>query len=98
MWGDLTWIADFPAGTAIVFEIRTAAREADVPSATPVRVMVDATGPAPPRNVTELLRLAGMPDDLPYLRVTAVLQGSVDRARSPVLTEMALAYTCVPAE
>lgn len=98
VWGNLTWDADFPAGTAIVFEIRTAAREADVPSATPVRVMVDATGPAPPRNVTELLRLAGMPDDLPYLRVTAVLQGSVDRARSPLLTEMSLAYTCVPAE
>jgi hypothetical protein len=98
VWGDLTWIASFPVGTSIVLEIRTAAREADVPSATPVRVMVDATGPAPPRNVTELLRLAGVPDDLPYLRVTAVLQGSVDRARSPVLTEMALTYTCVPAE
>ncbi|MEZ4248332.1 MAG: vWA domain-containing protein [Polyangiales bacterium] len=97
-WGELTWDADFPAGTAITFEIRTADTEAGLDAAVAARLMVDATGPTPPVDVGTLLRTAGIPDDRPFARVTAVLQGSVDRARSPVLTEMTLSNDCIPAE
>ncbi|MBX3246771.1 MAG: VWA domain-containing protein [Myxococcales bacterium] len=97
-WGALGWIADLPVGTAITFEIRAAGTLAALDGATPARVRVTSAGPMPPIDVDTILNAAGLTADHPYVRITAVLEGSLDRTSSPVLTEMQLAYTCTPAE
>ncbi len=97
-WGDFTWDATFNPGTAITFEVRAANTVAELDGAGAARVMVTTTGPTPPIDLTTLLEAAGLPSDTPYVRVTAVLQGSVDRAHSPVLTEMSVDFDCIPTE
>ncbi len=97
-WGDFTWDATFNPGTAITFEVRAANTVAELDGAGAARVMVTTTGPTPPIDLTTLLEAAGLPSDTPYVRVTAILQGSVDRAHSPVLTEMSVDFDCIPTE
>ena len=98
-WGRLNWTVSTPADTAVRFEIKTAATAAGLSSGMPDLVLA-----VPPRpdvlggagiDVGAELRAAGIPDQLPYLRVRVVLVASADRSRSPVLRSFALRYDCI---
>ncbi|HJL37320.1 MAG TPA: VWA domain-containing protein [Polyangiaceae bacterium LLY-WYZ-15_(1-7)] len=97
-WGDFTWTASTPSSTTIAFEFRTAATEAGLAAATPMRFVVPTEVMSPPVNLDDRLRAAGLPSNLPYLQMTAILSGSVDRTEAPVLTETNLDWTCIPME
>ncbi|MBX3271435.1 MAG: hypothetical protein KF729_14305 [Sandaracinaceae bacterium] len=95
-WGLLTWDVDTPAGTRVDFELRAAATEAGLTSASPIVVSVPPS--TPPVDVEARLRAAGLPFGLSFLSVTAVLRSSADRLRTPTLYEFGLDYTCAPIE
>lgn len=99
VWGTLDWTApDLPAGTSIRFELRTSDTAAALPTATPmVTVNVPSAGTGSV-NVTNALAAAGARTRLYRLRVNAVLNASPDRLRAPVLSEVRVAYTCIPDE
>ncbi len=91
-WGALSWVSQTPSTTSIQFELRTAATNADLDSASPVTFTVPGT--ASPVDVGSALIAGGSENFLPYLRVTAVLQSSADMAQTPVLTSFQLQYVC----
>ncbi len=96
-WSTLTWdVASMPTGTSIRWEIRTATTAAGAASSTPVTVTTPPT--MPPIDVAALLTAAGVPNYLPYLRVTAVLLANTGRTATPVLNSFELRYSCIPAE
>jgi hypothetical protein len=99
IWGALRWdVPALPAGTSVRFELRTADTAAALPTATPMAtVNVPAAG-AGTADVTAVLTAAGALARQYHLRVNAVLNASADRLRAPVLSEVQVAYTCIPDE
>jgi hypothetical protein len=92
-WDDLSWvISALPAGTAIRFEIQTAATAAGLAAAPVVSVTSPPTNP--PIDVGTALVAAGQANTYPHLKVTAVLLASPDRNRVPTLTSFDLKYRC----
>lgn len=96
-WGELAWVTvDMPPDTSIRWEIRAASTLADLPGTTPVTF---TTAPAiSPIDIGGRLVAAGIPNYLPYVRVTSVLIANPDRSATPVLRSFELRYTCVPTE
>ncbi len=89
-WGDFSWDADVPTGTTLTFEIQTASTQAGLSSATAVSITEPSNGS--PINIGDILVAAGLTNNLPHLRVTAVLQG--DGTDAPLLTGMNLTFDC----
>ncbi len=97
-WGPFTWVADTPPNTTIEFQFRTAGSEAGLATAMPVGFGVPDDGLTPPVNIGAFLGANGQPQNLPYLQMTTILSGSVDRTRTPALTETNLEWVCEPME
>ena len=96
-WGDLAWdLVSVPAGTSIRWEIRAANTLAALPGATPVTFTTPST--VSPVDIAARLVGAGIPNFIPYLRVTAVLLANADRTETPILRSFEVNYTCVPVE
>ncbi len=97
-WGRLQWDVSTPGRTVVRFEITTAATAAGLTGPPDLTLSVP---PRPDRmtfpgvDVGAELRAAGISDQLPYLRVRAVLVASPDRSASPVLRSFALRYDCI---
>ncbi len=99
VWGDLRWtVPDLPSGTSVRFELRTADTAAALPTATPLATVNVPSAGSGSRNVTTTLAGVGARTRLYFLRVHAVLNSSADRLRAPVLSEVQVAYTCIPDE
>ncbi|MBO6936497.1 MAG: VWA domain-containing protein [Deltaproteobacteria bacterium] len=96
VWGEFDWTATTPSDSYIEFSFQTAATEAGLSGATPVRVTVPPTTPTV--DVGALLNGAGISPSLRYLQVTATLASSLDHEDEPVLQEMRLDYTCTTTE
>jgi hypothetical protein len=95
-WGTLSWDADIPAGTRIVFELQAANSAMGVATAPVGRIStVTSTSPI---DLASALRLAGYTNGMPHLRVRAVLYSSTGGTASPALRSMAVTYDCLPAE
>ncbi len=96
-WGNLTWqIVSMPAGTSVRWELRAAMDAAALPGTTPVTFTTPST--SPPVDVAARLSAAGIPNLLPYLRVTAVLNANSARTQTPILRSFEVRFTCVPVE
>lgn len=96
-WGDLTWeVVDMPAGTSVRWEIRASDDAGTLSMVTPVTATTPPS--VAPLDVGALLVAAGVPNHLPYLRLTAVLVSNVDRTATPILRSFELRYTCTPTE
>ncbi len=97
-WGSFTWDVETPPGTSIIFSFRTAADVPGIDAARAVDVVIPDDAPTMPLDVGALLESNGLPADLPILHTQATLQGSIDRLRTPVFTEMQQDWTCLPGE
>jgi fibro-slime domain-containing protein len=100
LWGDLTYskAATTALGGQIAFKLQgaeDAAGLAAAPSTTLTLPYATTTGSV---NVQSVLKAAGLQDDSPYLRITAVLTSSVDQKSSPLLRQFDVNYTCVNVE
>ncbi len=96
-WGELTWTTvSMPAGTSIRWELRAADSLSRLASTTPVTFTAPPT--TPPIDIANRLAGAGVPNNLPFLRVTAVLRANADRSETPVLNSFETRFTCVPTE
>jgi hypothetical protein len=95
-WSSLVWAATIPAGTSIRFEARTGNTAAEAAAATPVSFTAPPS--TSPQDIGNRLVAAGMPNYLPYLRITAVLLSNTARTQTPVLSSFELRYTCTPME
>ncbi len=95
-WGLFNWRVSTPTRTAVRFEVWTRREASQLGVGAP-----DLTLTVPPRpqvgsvNLSDELRAAGVPDQLPYLRVRAVLVASPDRSSAPVLYRFGLRYDCI---
>lgn len=96
VWGNLAWTATFPADTSIKWQLQTANTKADLGGATAVFVTAPTT--SSPINISEKLEAAGEFTELPFLRVTAILQANAALTSSPVLHGFEVKYTCEAAE
>lgn len=99
-WGTLQYQVSTPSNTSgttsVRFEVRTAATQAGLDSATAATFTVPADGAdAGSFDVAQLLLDAGLPVNLPYLRVTAVLNPSPDHVIAPTLSGFTFQYNCV---
>jgi len=97
-WGDLTWSGDVPLGTAIEFQIRTAATEAELDTATPAIVEIPTDTEDSTFNITDELIAEGLTYGLPYLRITAVLKPSTSPSATPMLEGWSFEFYCEAAE
>ena len=95
-WSHLAWSADVPDGTALRFELRTAATESELAAADPV--VIDVTERSSPVNLLPILEEAEVPDQFQYMRIDAKLDPSPDTLRTPVLHGYELTVHCSPAE
>ncbi len=97
-WNEFTFDADTPDGTSITFEFRTVAEDTNAAwaSADVVPVVVSGMSHPPSIDVSAAFRGAGIEDRLPYVQVNAILEGSIDRRRTPVLRSTNLRWTCNP--
>ncbi|HBQ09749.1 MAG TPA: hypothetical protein DEF51_00680, partial [Myxococcales bacterium] len=96
-WGNLTWqTVSMPSGTSIRWELRAADSLAALPGTTPVSFTAPPV--TSPIDIAARLSSAGVPNNLPYLRVTAVLRSNADRSETPVLRSFETRFVCVPTE
>ena len=96
-WGNLTWqTVSMPSGTSIRWELRAADSLAALPGTTPVSFTAPPV--TSPIDIAARLSSAGVPNNLPYLRVTAVLRSNADRSATPVLRSFETRFVCVPTE
>jgi len=95
-WRNLSWTATYPAGTSIVWTMRTAATAAALATATPVSFTTPAA--TSPQNVGNLLLAGGVPATLPHLRLTATLNANATRTSAPILSAFNVLFDCVPGE
>ncbi len=95
-WGLFDWQVSTPTRTAVRFEVWTRREASQLGVGAPDLTL---TVPSLPQrgsvNLSDELRAAGVPDQLPYLRVRAVLVASPDRSSSPVLYRFGLRYDCI---
>jgi fibro-slime domain-containing protein len=100
LWGDLTYskAATTALGGQIAFKLQgaeTAAGLATAPSTTLTLPYATTTGSL---NIQSVLKAAGLQDDSPFLRITAVMTSSVDQKSTPLLRQFDVNYTCVNVE
>ncbi len=95
-WLELTFDADVPAGTRIDWEIRTSDTASSLAGATPLVLSTPPT--ASPVDLSTVLLSNGVPPNLFYLSVTAVLRADAMRTASPTLYSFQVRYRCRSAE
>ncbi len=89
-WGTYTWDADIPVDTTLTFEFQTADTLAALPTATVVSFTVPEN--ATTIDIGDILVAAGVGNNHPYLRVTAVL--ATEGTDAPLVRSMELAVNC----
>jgi hypothetical protein len=96
-WNDLAWvIPSLPTGTSVRWELRASDTLAGLATATPVTFTAPPT--TSPIDIGARLVGAGIPNYLPYLRVTAVLLSNAARTASPVVRSFETRFVCTPTE
>jgi fibro-slime domain-containing protein len=100
LWGNLTYTkgATTPAGGQVAFRLQGAETLAALATAPSTQVTVPNASTSGTINIQSTLNAAGLRDDSPYVRVTAVLSSSADRTSTPVLHQFDASYTCVNVE
>ena len=99
LWGLLSWTRIVTAGGSIAFKLQGSETSAGLATATPVTVTLPTSSATTGSfDVHAALVGAGVLDDPPYLRVTAVLSASSDLKYTPVLSRFDVSHTCVDVE
>ncbi|HEX5661723.1 MAG TPA: hypothetical protein VFX59_31245, partial [Polyangiales bacterium] len=100
LWGNLTYTkgATTLLGGQISFKLQGAETLAALPTAASTQVTVPYANTTGAINIQSVLNAAGLRDDSPYLRVTAVLTSSLDQKSTPLLQQFDVSYTCVNVE
>jgi len=93
-WGTLAWTASTPSDSNVEFIVYTANTLEDLDTATPVSLV-------PPVGVTSLdvadeLQATGEANNMPYLRIRAIVNGSTDNWNTPVFSGWTMEFNCVP--
>ena len=94
-WEQLAWEASTPSDTRIQFQVRTAAVESDLDSATPTSVDVPIEPDDGSVDLDSLLTGAGLSQSQRFLRLTAVLFPSTDGTLAPTLETFEVRYNCL---
>ncbi len=97
-WGDLTWTGSTPGDSTIEFQIRSANTAAELDTVTPASVIIPTDTMDTTLDVGQELINDGIPNGLPFLRVTAVLNPTSDLADTPELEGWQLEFVCFPAD
>ncbi len=97
-WGDLTWTGSTPGDSSIEFQFRSANTAAELDTATPAVVVIPADTTETTLDIGQELIADGIPNGLPFLRVTAVLNPTSDLAATPELSGWELEFVCFPAD
>ncbi|MDH3485100.1 MAG: VWA domain-containing protein, partial [Myxococcales bacterium] len=97
-WGDLTWTGNTPGDSLIEFQIRSTSTAAELDTAVPVVIVIPTDTMDTTLDVGQELINNGIPNGLPFLRVTAMLTPTSDLAFSPELFGWELEFVCFAAE
>ncbi|MDH3623894.1 MAG: VWA domain-containing protein [Myxococcales bacterium] len=97
-WGDLTWTGSTPGDSSIEFQIRAANTTAELDTAVPAVVIIPTDTTDTTLDVGQELINDGIPNGLPFLRVTAILNPTSDLANTPELEGWELEFVCFAAE
>jgi hypothetical protein len=97
-WSDFTWEGDTPEGTAIEFQIRTAATEPELATSVPAIVEVPTDTESRVFNLTDELIADGLTYGLPYIQITAVLKPLASPPATPSLQGWSFEFFCEAAE
>jgi hypothetical protein len=97
-WGDLTWTGSTPGDSTIEFQIRSANTAAELDTVTPAVVVIPTDTTETTLDIGQELIADGIPNGLPFLRVTAALNPSSDLATTPELEGWQLEFVCFPAD
>ncbi|MET0284021.1 MAG: DUF4215 domain-containing protein [Polyangiales bacterium] len=98
LWGALTWSGDSSAGGSMRLQLQGSETPAGVSTATPVTITLPSNVTSGSMDVRSLLANAGLQADPPYLRVTAILNSTLDQKTVPVLRQFNVSHTCVNVE
>lgn len=90
-WANLTWVADTPAGTSVVFNARTADELPALAAATPVLIASQPPDESPV-HIGDALDAAGVTPGR-YLEIEVRLQSTVRDAAS-ILRQFAVQHSC----
>jgi len=97
-WGDLTWTGSTPGDSTIEFQIRSANTAAELDTVTPAMVVIPTDTMDTTLDIGQELINDGIPNGLPFLRVTAVLNPTSDLVDTPELEGWQLEFVCFPAD
>jgi hypothetical protein len=93
-WGTLAWTASMPSDSNVEFIVYTANTLEDLDAATPVS-LVPSVG-VTSLDVADELQAAGEANNMPYLRIRAIINGSTDEWYTPVFNGFSMEFNCVP--
>jgi hypothetical protein len=97
-WGYLTWTGSTPGDSSIEFQIRAANTAAELDIAVPAVIVIPTDTEDTRLDIGQELIDDGIPNGLPFLRVTAVLNSSPDLLATPELSGWELEFVCFAAE
>ncbi len=93
-FAELTWDAETPENTALTFSMRTSATRDALDSASIVALAV-APADAPPVDLSDRLRVAGVSAPGRYVRLSVAFTPSATPLGAPVLRALTLAWRCL---
>jgi hypothetical protein len=96
IWGQFLWSGDTPSGTSIRFEFRASNTRAGLASATPA-VLNTPPSTSPLSSLSGLFTSMGLPAQLPFVEVRAILNANAGRTATPTLRNFSLEFSCMPA-
>lgn len=96
IWGQFLWSGDTPSGTSIRFEFRASNTRAGLASAMPA-VLITPPSTSPLSSLSGLFTSMGLPAQLPFVEVRAILNSNADRTATPTLRNFSLEFSCMPA-
>ncbi len=93
-WGTLEWTALTPSDSNVEFVVYTANTLEDLDTATAVSLVPSAGVTS--FDVADELQAAGEANNMPYLRVRAIIDGSTDEWFTPAFSGWSMQFNCVP--